>query len=375
MRQVARIRAWLTEAALPLWSSVGRDKDGGFVERLSLTGEPDYAAQKRVRVQARQIYVYSHAAILGLWPGGAELGQWGFEFLIRHALLEGGGVAHLLDRSGTVLDARRDTYDQAFVLYALGWLYRAGKDKAVADAIGVVAAAIERHLRHPYEGYLEDDRGGAPRRQNPHMHLFEAFLSVYGATKDQVYLDRAKAIYVLFRNRFYDRRHGALREFFSEDWSPAPGEPGRIVEPGHHFEWVWLLHRFAELAGEQVGAEARGLYDFGLRHGIEAASGLAFDEVWVEGTSKLRTKRCWPQTEALKAELAIARAQGKPISPRADALVDNLFRYYLDQPVAGGWNDAVDAANAPIAKTMPASTFYHVFLAFTEYLAAAQGAK
>lgn len=371
MSKSERIRSWLVERALPLWATAGVDPAGGFTERLHRDGRPDLSAPKRVRVQARQIYVYSHAHLLGLYPEGAMLARRGFEYVqaVAAGPARDGSFVHIIDREGQVLDARRDTYDHAFMLFAFGWLYRAAPAEDVLRALDAAADAIEHILKHPGEGYREDDRDRpGPRRQNPHMHLFEAFLSAFAATKEQRFFDRAAAIYDLFALRLYDRDHGALVEFFTGDWKPAPGETGRIIEPGHHFEWVWLLHQFAKAAGRAPPTEAAGLYAFGRKYGIEAGSGLAVDEVWLDGRSKKTTKRCWPQTEALKAEIALAEAAGSPMPARADAIVDNLFTYYLDKGHPGGWNDVVDEANRPVSEFMPASTLYHVFLAFAEYL-------
>ena len=54
---------------------------------------------------------------------------------------------------------------------------------------------------------------------------------------------------------FIDAHNGALHEFFDADWNPAPGIEGRIVEPGHQFEWAWLLLRWA--GGKHRDAPAR----------------------------------------------------------------------------------------------------------------------
>lgn len=370
MTGAERIKTWLSDQALPLWAAAGVDREGGgFVERLHLDGRPDFAAVKRVRVQARQIYVYSHAHILGLWPNGAELAMRAFEFLMGQARLTDGCFAHLLDRHGRIVDAKRDTYDHAFVLYGLAWLYRASREAKVARAIEETVRALDAALAHPEgEGYREDDKDSLPRRQNPHMHLLEAFLALHSATGDEHYLARASAIAELFRARFFDARAGVLREFFNADWSVALGDPGRTIEPGHHYEWAWLLHRLAQASGGVPAGETQALAKFADAHGCEAATGLVYDEVWDDGRVKSATKRSWPQTEALKAELARAERAHKGITPKADKIVNNLFGYYLDQNVPGGWNDVVDAANLPIATHMPASTFYHVFLAFSEYL-------
>ncbi len=47
-------------------------------------------------------------------------------------------------------------------------------------------------------------------------------------------------------SHFIDAETGGLREFFKADWTPYDGEKGRIMEPGHQFEWAWLLARWGE---------------------------------------------------------------------------------------------------------------------------------
>jgi mannose/cellobiose epimerase-like protein (N-acyl-D-glucosamine 2-epimerase family) len=72
-------RAWMFEAALPLWAERGVDRvDGGFYEELDADGRPTACAFKRVRVMCRQIYVFSHGALLG-WKQGADISEWGYK--------------------------------------------------------------------------------------------------------------------------------------------------------------------------------------------------------------------------------------------------------------------------------------------------------
>src|SRR5215470_7820405 len=69
-----RIQRWLVEAALPKWGSVGYDPAfGGFHERLDLEGRPIADVPYRVMTQARQVYAFSHAFLLGWAPGGRDL--------------------------------------------------------------------------------------------------------------------------------------------------------------------------------------------------------------------------------------------------------------------------------------------------------------
>jgi mannose/cellobiose epimerase-like protein (N-acyl-D-glucosamine 2-epimerase family) len=370
--QVRRIRHWLVDAALPLWASAGLDlESGGFSERLLLDGTPDFAPAKRVRVQARQIYVFSHAKLLGLMPDGDAVAAQGHMFVMRHGFPDGvaGGVVHALERDGSVCDAKRDTYDHAFLLFALSWFYRASGRADVRDTILALGDAIWTILRHPGgQGFLVDDQGSDALHQNPHMHLFEAVLAAYDATGEAVFLRRARELFGLFRERMFDPKLGVLREFYDADWQPAPGEAGQIVEPGHHCEWVWLLKWYADRVGEPLCDEARRLHAFVERHGRPSGGVLLCDELWTDGTVKKTSTRSWPQTEAIKAEIALAEAQGQILGSRTDQIVDILFGVFLERPVRGGWIDWVDVEGVPLVQTIPSSTFYHVFLSFAEYM-------
>ena len=50
-----------------------------------------------------------------------------------------------------------------------------------------------------------------------------------------------------------DPATGALREFFDAERHSAPRYQGRIVEPGHEFEWAWLLLRWAGAEHARAG--------------------------------------------------------------------------------------------------------------------------
>ncbi len=84
---------WLFNAALPLWWEAGFDRASQcFVEALSPEGRP-LAIVRRVRVQARQTFVYVAAGRLG-WNGPwRDAANAGAEVLIKQALREDGGCA------------------------------------------------------------------------------------------------------------------------------------------------------------------------------------------------------------------------------------------------------------------------------------------
>lgn len=366
-----QVRAWLERDALPLWADVGVDSvNGGFVEGLTFDGGPASLDYKRMRVQARQVYVYSRAALLRWSPTALETARAGYDFLTGHYWHGDEGWVYSVTPAGAHRDTRRSAYEQAFALLAFAWFYRASEDAGALEWARRTLRFLDDKLADGSNGgYRESLPDRPPRRQNPHMHLLEAFLALYDATQDPDFLARAKSLVDLCRDRFIDRRTGTLGEYFRDDWSPAAGEAGALVEPGHHFEWVWLLHQYARLSGGEAPLEIVDLlYDFAQNRGTDPVDGFAFDVVSRSGAPRRDTKRLWPQTEALKAHLVLAESRGeaRPLA-LADALVDGIFQHYLG---AGGgiWQDRLSRNRSPLAEHVPASTFYHLFAAFSDYL-------
>ncbi|MGE0533278.1 MAG: AGE family epimerase/isomerase [Hyphomonadaceae bacterium] len=362
------IRNWMFAHALPFWGSAGLDHaHGGFHEELTLAGAPADLPFKRVRVTCRQIYVFSHAALLG-WGEGAALAERGYRYLTDKAWQgEGRGWARRLTREGAVLDPTADLYDTAFALHALAWHYRLTHSEDARARMHATLDFVHTHMRpEGGAGFWHQLPPTGPRLQNPHMHLLEASIAAFEATADERFLDQAGEIVGLFRRCFFDGR--TLGEYFNADWSRVSGEMGRRVEPGHQFEWAWILAQYQRLKGVDLIAEASALVDFAERHGVDAETQMTYDEVRDDGAPLRKTSRTWPNTERLKGHLALfehaRRDTRAEIASAARALLD---RYLAVKP-RGSWIDQFDEQGAPLAATAPASTLYHVFLAFAEAL-------
>lgn len=363
---------WCRDAALPLWATAGRDPAGGFHERLWPDGRPDEAAIRRVRVQARQVYVYAQAACLGWYPAGVEVAMHGFRQLRDRARSPDGrpGFVHLLKPDGSVHDARRDSYDHAFILLGLGWLLKAGGGADVRALFDETRAFVEQTLSEPDGSVLEGVPHILPRRQNPQMHLFEAMLALHETIGHPDALARAATLRRLFEDQFVDPASGTLGELFTQDWAPLPGPDGDVVEPGHMVEWTWLLRRHDRLAGLPRSSLPRRLLDTILPT-AEAGTGFLIDETDRSGRPRRATRRCWPQTELAKAWIAESEVSAADARPRAEEVLLALRNHYLQpkgegSPVAGGWVDQYDGEGRLISTDMPASTFYHVFCAIAE---------
>ncbi len=366
----AAISRWLFDEALPFWAAHGVDRvHGGFAEDLHLDGSNRGSEFKRTRVQARQIYVYAHAHVLGV-SGAAELAEHGYRFMVSKAWQgDRGGWARKLTLDGRVLDPTPDLYDNAFVLLALGWLYRATGQREVLDKCHATAEFIDAHLRHSSGlGYANTLPAHGPRLQNPHMHLLEGALSAFAATSHERYLKTADEIITLFCDRLFDERTGTLPEHFDDQLLPLGRRGDGTIEPGHQFEWAWLLSSYQQITGRDLRAYARALVGFAERYGVDQRTGAVRAAVRNDGVSTDRSERVWPAAERLQAAVAMFELDGQsPMAVFAQS-GNRLLRHHLAVTPAGAWMDQLSEDGAPKSNRIPASTLYHLMVSFTEVL-------
>ncbi|MFI4965048.1 MAG: AGE family epimerase/isomerase [Caulobacterales bacterium] len=347
--------AWLSEAALPLWASAGVDPLGGlFQETLSVQGQP-VEATRRARAQARQVFVFASAFNAGYGAHWRPVATTGWARFVEAYRRPDGLFLNRATGEGAPVDAAADNYEQAFVLLAMaalqdaepaavGFAGQAERVLAALDGRRVAGGGFKENGPHPYQA-------------NCHMHLFESALAweaaggpVWGALSDE--------IATLAMTRFIDPDSGALREFFDADWRALRGEGG-LVEPGHQFEWAWLLDRWGRARGEASGqAAARRLFEAGLR-GVDPVREVAVNALWDDFSVRDGAARLWPQTEHLKAALALG--------DEAQALrAARGLAQYLEVPARGAWRDKLRPEGTFVDEPAPATSFYHLMVAILE---------
>ena len=365
----AELKRWLLTAALPLWWDRGADRtQGGFYELLTLEGEP-VQADRRARVQARQIYAYATGGRLG-WTGPwRDAVAHGLDFFLGCYRLESGLFRTLVHADGSPADDTVWLYDQAFALLALAEASRAFPDRAVdfrRMARTLIGALADRKL---IAGGFSEASREHPFQSNPHMHMLEAALAWREIDDDPVWDNLVDEIIALCLTKFIDR-NGALHEFFAEDWSFEPSVDGRIVEPGHQFEWAWLLERWSRLRGrEDAHKAALRLFEIGQQHGVDPQRGVAIDQLLEDFTVHQPNARLWPQTERIKAaSILLQTAEGPDRAVYGDELVRGIegLNLYLDVEVRGLWRDKLNAQGQFVSEPAPASSFYHIVCAILE---------
>jgi mannose-6-phosphate isomerase len=343
---------WLDDA-LALWADVCVDPaTGAFREALTPQGAP-VDAPLRARVQARQAFVFAEAMLAGRGAAYLEIGRRGFESFVAGFRQADGRFAF------SQQDARTFLYEQDFALLAMSAFAAAGAGGR--DWVGEARALRGRleAYRHPAGGFRE--LGEHPFQANAHMHLLESALA-WEEAGEADWSPLSDEIATLALDRFVDPEGGFLREFFDAAWAPAPGDDGRWVEPGHQFEWAWLLERWGRARGHaNARAAARALFQSGLK-GVDRGRGVAVNVLWDDLTVRDASARLWPQTEYLKAALILGE--------EAEALVAaNAIAKYLDVPVRGVWRDKLRPDGTFVEEPAPASSFYHLWVALSELAA------
>lgn len=365
-------RRWLFRDALPLWYTEGADQSsGGFYERLNLDGSP-HNIDRRTRVAARQIYSYATAQQMGYRGLADDAIAHGLAWLAGPARTGASGTVYsVVAPDGRVVRPGFDLYDHAFVLLAYASAWSVSQDPGLRDAAIRIRDRIIDRYAHPVAGFWDNDVREAPLKANPHMHLLEACLAWMEAGGDPVWRHLAAEIVDLCFDSFIDRESGALREFFDAGWQPMTGDAGRILEPGHQFEWAWLLLRWSRHSGDdRCLAAAERLVDIGETFGIDPVRNVAMNEIWDDFSTKDASARLWPQTERVKAHCAFlavrsdARLRRESINKLLKALEG--MRQYLTGGVRGLYRDRMLADGSFVEESAPASTLYHIVCAIQE---------
>jgi mannose-6-phosphate isomerase len=374
-----RLSGWLLDDALPLWDQHGVDRrSGGYFESLDALGpQPGFAVTgdvRRGRVVARQIYAFDAGRRLG-WRSKADNPVLhGCDYLFSR-LHRGDGLFHsAVDASTLEPRAPFSLYEQAFYLFALARLNAAPADPYPAAATALCALErLRRSMGKRLGGFEESDPPSLPLKSNPHMHLLEAALAWVESAEGPLrapWIDLARELVGLCLTRFRDASSGAIREYFGYQWQAAAGAEGRIVEPGHQFEWAWLLLQWAGSAhstdSERTACvdAAEQLVTLGERWGVDAVRGIAINELWDDMTVKDAAAKLWPQAERLRAWCAVLdRARTGAEAERACrhiAAAGQGLMQYLRSDVAGLWHEVCAADGSFAPGPSRASSLYHI---------------
>ena len=224
--------------------------------------------------------------------------------------------------------------------------------------------ALYSHLKRPGQGFSSQAADAVPLLANPHMHLLEAALAWMQISEDCIWRSLADELVDLALTRLIDPQTGAIRERFAADWSQLGPSAGPVVEPGHLFEWAWLLLRWSNSSPPAASRAAERLIEIGETYGVHA--GVVITALHEDLTVSDGSARLWPQTERLKAAVSLAKRSPDSPSWSAAASAAAALSRFLTTRTPGLWHDwrAADG-HFPPARA-PASSFYHIVCAIAE---------
>jgi mannose/cellobiose epimerase-like protein (N-acyl-D-glucosamine 2-epimerase family) len=172
--------------------------------------------------------------------------------------------------------------------------------------------------------------GGAARRHGINLHMFEALLALYEATKsEEVWYEITSELKAI--ERLFDYEIGYLPESYDENWKPVGNPSGN---PGHLFEWASLLSEAVELGADPkfITLGSRNL-DLGLKSYNHEVGGLG----GVGADGQPARMLWWPQCEVIKATATYAVLHGRTeLWPYFHKTLDFVKKEYLDTE-HGGW--------------------------------------
>lgn len=351
-------RAWLFDAAWPLWGRATADPAGGFLDQLDDAGRV-LAAPKRLRVQGRQVFVFAEAGRAG-WTG-----PW--RDLVVHGLA---AVRSAIAGDSRLISATGDgqtvdgvsLYDQAFLILALAHARRALDDPSLEAEAVALWRRLEATFGRSDGGFDEPAAPNAVFQSNPHMHLYEAAQAWRAVSDAAIWRDAMARLRGLFSTVFFDAAALQVKEFFEPDGRPAPGVLGDQAWPGHQFEWGWLLLGDPDADHQTAARMARRAAETGVDRARQAA---IFSQTG-DGRPLDASARLWSQAERLRGALALRKAGYDPAFWTQEALqaTATIRRYAEAAPLTGLYRDLMREDGSFVVEPTKASSLYHLTGAF-----------
>ncbi len=361
---------WLDNIALPLWQARSYcTTNNWFFEQLTEEGLADVHSPVRARVPPRQIYAFSSCALRNGTNKFHQMLELGYENFVASFRTEAGYFGNRCSANGELIDAEFDLYNQAFAILMYARLAQSFPDKAIEfeeHAVNMLEM-LERDYQHGAGGFLSSLRKPNSLESNPHMHLLEAAMTWEAVARAPAkWRNLSDDLARLALSRYIDQSTGALREFFAKNWAPAEGSMGDVIEPGHQFEWCWLLCLWGtDRNNSDAIRAAKRLYEIGRTYGL-GASGRVIMTISPDFLPSNPSERLWPQTEWIKAASILARDS---IGAEQDRYLQDIrsackaLRAFLSDRTEGAWVDSFDGSGYVTNSNAPASSFYHIVCA------------
>jgi mannose/cellobiose epimerase-like protein (N-acyl-D-glucosamine 2-epimerase family) len=357
----ASMQQHFQDVIVPLWQGPGWNADMALPYEALDAGHQPLAPQRyRAMACARQLYLFS--SLIGQVPAAEERAAALFRSLQRHFHdAEHGGWFYSIDPHGAPLDQRKDLYTHAFILFACAHYWDKVREPLVESVLNAALEVVAQRFATDdglYEACLERDWSSLDTGplQNPLMHLAEAFLATLSVREDAGAQAALVKLCTAMHKRFIDPQTGVLME------KPL-GAVDNWFEPGHQFEWYFLLESSPLLRGSKLHASLDRAFAFTEHLGVDPQTNAVRAMLDLDGHAKDGTERIWAQAEYLRA--LTLRPDGEAVVLRQLQALQQRFLH------VGGWYECRDEEGEVSRKDMPSTTPYHLatcYRGLVEYL-------
>ena len=251
------------ERVIPFWQNLIDKEYGGYYGWLGYDLVLDKKAEKGCILNSRILWFFANAYLTLGDELYLDYAKHAFEFLKSACVdKERGGVYWSLNYDGSVFDSTKQTYNQAFSIYALYSYYDAVKDEE-AKAIALELYDIIETKCKDEKGYLEaftkdflpesneklsENGVEATRTMNTLLHVFEAYTELYRVTKDERVGNSLRYILDIFADKMFNPELGRQEVFFDDEYNSLID----LYSYGHDIETAWLIDRGLEVLGDQA---------------------------------------------------------------------------------------------------------------------------
>ncbi len=375
-----KTQTYLNEVLLPFWIENAPDPQfGGYLTHFDEAGKPTGETTKTFLMQIRTLYTMASAHRAGYGDGRcADLAQMGAEFILDHYWdHEYDGWIWIADRRGDAINWDKVGYGHCFGVYAFSEYYLATGDERGKQAALRTYDTICRHMvDFEHGGFIElfhrdwtplagETSGGNRKSLDVHMHMMEAFTTLYEMTGNASHRRHLMEVIDLICARLLHPENGLGIAQFAYDFTPLPAinfdtswgrdadpEEGQAAKPldqtspGHNVEFAWLLLHAADVLGvprENYIHVLRTMSDHCVAFGIDHEYGGVYADVPMDRPTKLTEKQFWQQAEALIALLDASLYLGD--AKYWDAFL-NVFNFVFEKFIAmdagGEWYERLD---------------------------------
>ncbi|MGC4102817.1 AGE family epimerase/isomerase [Ferruginibacter sp.] len=304
------------EAILSYWmKNTVDEKNGGFIGQIDHNNTVISEAPKGAVLNARILWSFSAAYNLTGNVDYLQHAKRAFEYICDHFIdKKNRGVYWTVDCKGDPLETKKQVYAQAFTIYAFSEYYKATKESsAIIEAIelydainkysydtvnGGYTEAFTREWQAMDDLRLSDKDANEKKSMNTHLHLLEAFTSLYKIWRYEPVKNKITELVRYFLQHIIDPVTHHQYLFFDEKWQPRSS----TISYGHDIETAWLLQEAAEVTGdkeliEQTKHMAVCMSDAVMK-GMDSDGGLWY-EYEIASEHLIKEKHMWPQAEAM----------------------------------------------------------------------------